>query len=234
MIFDCDLVTTLFEEWRISKSNGTLDNIVNESRSLVEVIVSRYPSEYRDDMIQECFIRIPFALGHFNPDIANLHSYFTSVFTNCCNTYISKESRERRLSDILEDLYEPSTIDIRHEDSILEELIIRNRDRFPTIETETLDSATCYIFGCIMDGVYGKSRGAIANLMRLYGFRRNVATIIYHSSLIYMRLYYEGFVDTDYEEPGEFSLLSELKDVLGEEAYARISTIFSGLYFKVP
>ena len=229
MIFDNDYITELACEWLVANGNDVLEDIIEESRELVEIIVSRYPNEHRDDMIQECFIRIPKALHNFNPDVARLHIYFTSVFVNSCNTYISKENREYRLASTLEMIDDPSKLDPDYEESIIEELITRNRQRFPTVPVDVLDDATCYVFDCIMEGVYGKARGAIANMIRMYGFKRNVATVIYHSTLVYIRTMYEGYVLLSEAEPDEFSLLPELRDVLGEEAYYRISTLFSDI-----
>jgi hypothetical protein len=236
VIFNCDHVTALVEEWVSYADSDVLDLILNESTSLVEVIVSRYPREHREDLIQVCLIRIPFAVKHFNPEIANLHTYLTSVFINRCNTYVEKENREIRLSAMLSKWDEPMVYEFRvSDDAIREELVIRNRERFPNIPVDVLDGATDYIYSCMLDGVYGKSRGAISNLMQEYGFKRNVATVIYHSSLIYMRRKYEGFAAYEHDdELAEFSLLPDLREVVGDEAYNRISIIFSGLYFKVP
>lgn len=234
MIFDNDYITELADEWLTTSSNDVLEDIIHESTRLVEIIVSKYPYEHRDDMMQECFIRIPKALCNFNPDVARLHIYFTSVFINSCKDYITKENREYILASTLEMIHEPYKMEIDYEENIIKELITRNRQRFPTIPTDQLDDATCYVFDCILEGVYGKARGAIANMMRMYGFKRNVATVVYHSTLIHIRTMYEGFVLLSDDEPDEFTLLPELKDVLGEEAYYRISTLFSGLYFKVP
>ncbi|KKN62940.1 hypothetical protein LCGC14_0506500 [marine sediment metagenome] len=234
MIFDCDYVTELAGEWLFSKDNDILEEIIEESINLAEVIASKYPREYKDDMVQECLIKIPAALGNFNPDIAILHFYLSSVFSNCCNTYISKENREYRLAAVLEQVFEPVKLDFDYEDDIIKNLIIRNRERFPTIPVDILDDATIYVFDCIIDGVYGKARGAIANMMRMYSLKRNIATVLYHSTLIHIRTMYEGYSKITDNEPDEFSLLPELREVLGEEAYGRITILFSGLYFRVP
>ena len=234
MIFNQEYVSSLVGEWKTSSDVDLLETILLESTSLVEVIVSRYPGYCRDDMIQECLMRVPFALGHYDSRISKLHPYLTSVFINCCNTYIGKESRERELSSVLKAISDPIVFDYNQREEILHDLLERNSRRFPTIPADKLDDATSYVLDCVVNGVYGKSRGAIANMMRKYGFRRNVATILYHSSLIYMREKYEKFVSCEVEEPKEFTLLPELRGILGEEAYKRVFVLFSGLYFKIP
>lgn len=235
MVFDCDLVTELVEEWCISKDTNVLEEIIHESTSLAEVIASRFPSEYRDDMIQECLIRIQYAIGHYDPKISNLHAYLTSVFINRCNSFIAGEVKQYRLAEELAEVNRRIAYDITIDgEELLEELIIRNRERFPSIPVDVIDDTTHFILDCIINGVHGKSRGAIASMMRIYGFKRNIASVIYHSTLVYIRTLYEDFSAPEDEPDDEFSLLPELRDVLGVEAYDRISIMFSGLYFKVP
>lgn len=234
MIFNQGFVAKLAKEWKTSNDVDVLEKILLESTSLVEVIVSRYPGDCREDMIQECLMKIPYALGHYNSQISGLHPYLTSVFVNCCNTYIGKESRERELSSVLKAISDPIVFDYNQREEILHDLLEHNRRRFPTVPVDVLDDSTSYVLDCIVNGVYGKSRGAIANMMRKYGFKRNIATIIYHSSLIYMRKRYERFVSCEIEDPKEHTLLPELRGILGDEAYRRVSILFSGLYFKIP
>lgn len=234
MIFDNEYITRLVKRWKETDDIRVLEEIVNKSKPLARVIVCRYPIEYREDMFQECLARIAYALEHYNPQISNLHPYFTSVFVNRCNTYIGKESRQQRLSEILEDMYSPTIFTLHQKEEFLHDLLERNRVRFPSIPADKLDDASCYVFDCIVNGIRGKSRGAIASLMRIYGFKRPVALVLYHSSLVYMRQRYENFVSYEVEEPKEFTLLPELKGLLGDEAYRRIFILFSGLHFRIP
>jgi hypothetical protein len=237
MIFDSTHVTQLVGEWKACGDQELLEDICEETTSLIEVVVSRYPNSHRDDMIQECFMRIPFALGHFNPEIANLHSYFTSVFINRCNSYIEKENREYRITNLLVQSLKPAQVYVQPdiEDESLEMLIVRNRRRFPTIPVDIVDRATRFVYVCIRDGVHGKTRGAIAALMEMFDVKRNVATVLYHSTLVHMRIHYsDGARIIESEDDVEFSLIPELIEVVGQEMYEEILIVFSGLYFKIP
>ena len=82
--------------------------------------------------------------------------------------------------------------------------------------------------------IKGKARGAIAHIVKNYQVGRTVAIVLYHSTLVYLRTRYSAFAIAKTEDPKELSLLLDLKDVLGEEAYSRISIIFSGMHFRVP
>lgn len=237
MIFNCDHVTELVDSWLITDDVETLDRIMRGSYRLASVIAAKFPKTYREDLIQECLLRIPYAVQHYNKEISSLHKYLTSVFINRCLTYIKYEERQQRLASDLGYLHEAIAIDIYDiKEELLREITIRNRKRFPTIPVDVLDSVSEYVLECILDGmsIKGKSRGAIAYIVANYGLRRNVALVIYHSTLVYLRTQYSGFRFADVDNPKELSLLPELKNILGDEAYKRISIIFSGLHFRVP
>lgn len=237
MIFNSRIITKLVSDWKSSRDPDILGEIITGSTRLAEVIVSRYPSDCRDDMIQECLARVPYAIQHYDENVADLHKYLTSVFTNRCNSYISYENRQQRLTNDLGYLHEAITIDVYDiREELSREVIIRNRKRFPTIPVNLLDDISVYILDCILNGmsVKGKARGAIAHITQIYGVKRNEAIVLYHSTLVYLRTRYSSFVTANIGDPPELSLLPDLKDILGEEAYARISIIFSGLHFRVP
>lgn len=86
MIFDNALVTALVLEWQKSRKPEMMCQIIEQSRSLVESIVSIYNPLDRDDLIQESYIKVQHAAQFFNPDVSNLHNYFTTVIRNCCCT----------------------------------------------------------------------------------------------------------------------------------------------------
>ena len=162
MIFNSRKVTELIDEWKCTQDINTLDRILVGSTRLAEVIASKYPQEYRDDLVQECLVRVPYAIQHYNKDVANLHKYLTSVFTNRCNSYINYENRQRRLATDLGYLHEAITIDVYDiREELMEEVVTRNRERFPTIPVDVLDDISVYILDCILDGmsVKGKQEG---------------------------------------------------------------------------
>lgn len=236
MIFDCDQTTELVSDWLTFRDPEILEEIVKNSRSLAEVIVSKYPSDYREDLIQECLSRIPYAIQHYDRKTAKLHKYMTSVFYNRCNTYVSREGKQLRLCKDIESIYDMAVVDTYDTtEELLRDLTTRNKERFPTISGEKIHEITCFIYDCMIQGVRGKSRGAISAMMRKFSLRRNVATVIYHSTLAYLRMKYITFADISCNgDQKEFTLLPELEEMLGEEDFQTLSTVFGGMYIKLP
>jgi len=232
MIFDSEKVSTLVTEWKISHDYDIMCEIVAGTRVLIEVIVSQYDPEYRDDMIQEAFLKLPHALDLYCKNISKLHTFLTTVIHNSCKSYVKKATREIVSGVELPDLAIHTWGD---EESLIGELIERNRIRFPSIIACVVDEATEYVYYAIKDGVYGKSRGAIKHLVEEHSFSRYIAIIFYHSTLVYLRTVYRDKMrihPKDYNR--EFTLLPELENIVGTETYERASTIFSGMYIKFP
>jgi len=236
MIFDNDKVTTLAIIWQQTRDPQMLERIILGSTSLVEAIVAGYGYTHKDDLLQESFSRIIYALPHFNPRISSLHNYLTTVIRNTCSTFLSKENKqpnndvELNINIFLEPLEDDSKIG----NGILSELIARNRLRFPNLGVSIIDSATKLIYDAVRYGIVGKSRGIIVALMNECCIKRPIATIIYHSTLAYLRSkYYSNAKEPD-PESQEFSLLTDLREAIGAENYSRILLVFSGMYIKIP
>lgn len=217
-------------EWQSSKDALLMSQILEKSRVLIEVLVSSYDPDHREDLIQESYAKIQYASQYYDPHVSNLHNYFTTVIRNVCSTYVHKANREITVDP--DDLLE-------HQDhshfapdlNILQELIARNRHRFPSIDCDTLDDVTEIIYYQLLDG-NGSSRGIISLLMSTFDIGRPVATVIYDSSLIYLRNTYHSFADIGECNVDELTLLPDLKDTIGEEAYLRVLLAFSGMYVR--
>jgi RNA polymerase sigma factor (sigma-70 family) len=232
MIFECESVTELVLEWQSSHDIATLEYILEGSRKLVEVIASSYSSIYREDLIQESFLRIQYAIQFYNPNIANLHNYLTTVIRNTCVTYLQKQAKE---PDTIPDLQVYGDLDNNDNiDDTLSELIIRNRTRFPSIPVSDVDDATEMIYYALMESGYNKSRGIVIELMKNYTMSRHIATVVYHSTMVYLRACNTSYADVGNADLEEFTLLQDLRDVLGEKMFKRVSLMFSGMYIKLP
>lgn len=233
MIFDSDKTTKLIRKWKIQRTIELLSDVLLECETLVEVIASKFDNIYRDDLIQESYIRIQYSLQFFDADKGNLHKYLTSVITNACLSYIGKENRHFQ--------YEEHEIVIGDEaindddiEQALSDLIIRNRIRFPSVPTDMIDDMSEFIFISILDGIGGKSRGAIRQLTHNFDVLRSIATTVYHSSLIYLRTKYFIVHGNVTQDPNEFSLTSDIRDIIGNKSFDAISILFSGMYIKFP
>lgn len=235
MIFDNGHITKLVRNWKISESNDTLEEILDGCKSLVEVIVSKFDQQDRDDLIQECYIRIRYSLKYYQEDIGDLHKYFTSVITNTCISYVNK-ARKQLYVDLSE--YDVAVDGDEHKNDAIEvliALIVRNRERFPSLQTHIVDGMTERIFYYIRDGIYGKSRGAIAKLTKEFKVSRSKATVVYHSSLAYLRRkYLDDTYVTNADECNEFSITMDLQELVGKDAYDVIAIVFAGMYMKFP
>jgi len=229
MVFDCELVTKLVIEWQTTQDNVLLSEILENSRPLVEAIVSTFDREYRDDLIQESMIRVQRAIASFNPRISNLYNYLSVVVRNICITYLKKIGK-----DIVSDFDEYDTFyehidDVEHNESILEELIQRNRIRFSSIPVEYIDNITEFIYHSLSAG--GNS-GAISDIMKQFDVERSVASVVYRSTVIYLRSKYMSYASGDICTD-ELSLMRDLEELLGHELYAKIALMFHGTYIRI-
>jgi len=114
-------------------------------------------------------------------------------------------------------------------------LIVRNRRRFPSLVCVVCDEMTEYVYYAIRVGVSGKSRGAIKHLMQMFDISRNMVTVFYHSTMIYLRTAFSKFSMVENDVAcSEFTLLPELKEIAGPVVYEQILISFAGTYIKIP
>lgn len=239
MIFNNKEATELFLRWKKaqdSESEEILEEFLDVSRSLLEAVTYKYSKQMdHDDLIQECTIRVLKALESYDPTITTLHTFLTTVIINHCNTCVNKEKRQNFTDlEIREDI-EPRVIHDYSDNEIINDLIIRNRQRFPSLPTETIDEITELIYDLSKDGIANKSKGIIAAISEGFPINRYIAIVIYHSTLIYLRrCYIDRIVLHDVEDPDEFSLLYDFQEIFGDEAYIRIYQLFTGTFLKIP
>ena len=233
MIFDCDTVSQLVLEFQRNPDEEVLADILEKSRRLVEAIVSSYDSTFRDDLIQESYLKIQNAIQFFNPNISSLHNYFTTIIRNCCITFSKKNTKEL-VVDFGEEFIligEDSCDDTDYHET-LHELVVRNRTRFPSILCDDIDEMTEHIFFMLQDRA--KSNHVISSIVEIFDVPRSVASTIYHSTLIYLRGKYRDFADINMiRNPDEFSVANDLKELIGDNAYSRISILFSGMCIRI-
>lgn len=234
MIFDNDKITDLTEQWKKTHSRKILDEIIKESEPLIGVIISRFDSSYREELNQECKTIIIERLDRFDKNRGRLHAWLTSVLMNHCIIYVTRSARTLNLDDMEITVTEEDKPPTELPNSI-GEVVARNRKRFSSLPCTMIDEITRYICLSAMFTVYGKSRGVIRYITNKHKISRTVATVIYHSTVLYMRqLYLECCNFDKVTEPEELSLLYDMKDLLGEDLYKKISTLFSGTYVKFP
>jgi len=232
MIFDAENVKKSVIEWQCTKSVTVLERIYVGTNKLIEVIVSSYDPLFRDDMIQECRLKlITGALQGYDSGYS-LHNYLTTVFHNCCRTYMKKQYK---ISNLFEDfeVVEHIPIIISNDTEIMDDAICRNRSRFPSLPVEVIDDVTEYVL-IRLAGDMGKKRGIVAEIMENFNISRHIATVIYHSIMIYIRGKYDANVMDIPKELNEFSLLPDLREELGDAAVQRLLLVFSGLCIRIP
>jgi len=232
MIFDADVVRTLVVDWQRTKSCAVLERIYDGTNKLIEAIVSYYDPIYRDDMIQECRLKLISGALQGYDSAYSLHTYLTTVFHNCCRTYMKKQYRISNLLDEDAEPLERVSSDSVSCSDMIEDAICRNRDRFPSIPTEVVDDMTEYII-TRLSGNIGKKRGLVAELMANFCMSRHVATTVYHSTIIYLRGKYDNGAKIS-KDCSEFSLMPDLREELGDGAVQRLIIMFSGVCIRVP
>ena len=239
MIFNEEKVQSLVIQWQENKDKDILEDILKEATGLIEVIVSTFDPIYRDDMIQESYIKVMSVLYLYSPSRGKLHSFLTSVIRNECSSYIQHVNRSLNITN---EVIESGIIDCHSDldytetdnDELLQKLTIRNRTRFPSLPTTIIDTATELIFKSIHDGRIGKSRGTISKIVELFNIDRNKATVMYHSTLVFMRLSMLSNAACGETEFHEFSLMNDFQEIVGNTNCNSISILFSGMYIKFP
>lgn len=143
--------------------------------------------------------------------------------------------KQRRIAILFEDheIAEQPCVPYILDDDIIDDVICRNRKRFPSLPSEVIDDITEYIM-TRLSGNIGKRRGLVAEIMKNFYVSRHVATVVYHSTMVYLRGNYGGNVHNRDEAINEFSLLPDLCDELGEVAVNRLILLFSGLCVRIP
>lgn len=236
MILDPDAFLQEYEQWKYG--DGKADTLINLLEPLAQVIASSYSNdgEYRLDLIQECLARAYKALDNYDPSIANPHKYFTSVFHNRCRTCMDMWNKVPMYEEF-DDLH----IDLFINDNTnkgktqLSELLCRNRERFPHIEASKLDAVSVYVYNYIVSGILpGNNKGVIKTAMKLYKLNRAEATVLYYSSLVWLRINNLDSTYYGFDDPDELSILSDLRDAIGDDAYEVLSTLFAGISIKFP
>jgi len=243
MIFENDKVTQLVNRWQRTHSKDVLDRIVELSTPLIEAIVSSYPSDLREDLIQESTMKLINACKYFNSGNGSLlHNYFTTVVHNACISFISKPKEllidDNNLEAQEEDEYESNEIEDGSKPEVpedlqdlLPELILYLRKRFPSLPASVLDESAEIAFSALKNEE--PSKIIIDTIQQATCCAKSISTVIYQSIMIYLRYRTISNAKTpDYEN--EFTLIQDMRLILGEEVYRKIMIIFAGMYLKLP
>lgn len=234
MIFDAERITELVLEWQKTRDEDVLTDILEGCTSLIEAIVSEFNSVYREDLIQEAYYRIQYALPLFDHYKSSLHNYLTTVIRNICYTYSKKQDKQpviecdfQLIHDGLERGSDGGELDL------LTNLIARNRKRFPSIPVDDIDHITLFIFYALRDD--GMSRNVVSQLAVRLCVDRSLAKIFYQSTVMYLRaLNIQNSRLSLSSGDDEFTLLPDIKEIMGKDAYECIAVIMSGMIIKLP
>lgn len=230
MIFNGSQVTAMVMQWQQTRDAVLLERILDSSKSLVEAIISGYGTHNREDLIQDAIAKIIFSLPYYSLGHGSLHNYLTTVIRNSSATVYNKEARhdcdELELSIIGNSQYVS-------EEDILQELIVFARVRFPSLPVNLIDNMVEYISNALLYEHTGKGRGIVSALVTEYDISRNIAYVVYNSTLIYLRRKYIDYCVSP-SQPDEFSIMTDMKMLLGERNYELVATIFLNMYLKFP
>jgi hypothetical protein len=218
MIFPCAEVTALVLDWQQTRDQEVLTRILEKSNALIGAVVSGYNPIDRDDMIQEVRGRIIYAIPHFDHTRSNLYNYLAAVIHNCCVTY-NIRAWKHDCDDIDARIYDAS--DDRYDESeILDDLVVRNRIRFPSVAVDCIDKVSKHIH----DGLIGgdSSRAIVNHIIEECVVERRVAMVIYQSSVVYLRARYSSYSEPSDPEADEFSIMVDIRELIGVDNYIRL------------
>jgi hypothetical protein len=241
MIFDNDTVTRLVTDWQHCNDKLIMQDILLKSQCLVEAIVSQYDKVYREDLIQEALLKLHYACSFYNPEIATLHNFFTTVIHNVCKTYVTKQEREYLLddnagddddTDVVTELPDMTVTD-KLSDEDLTDVIKYMRKRLPSLPVTVIDDCTEMVH-CGLK--YGESSRNIINNLTRVAVSRSLANTIYNIIVVYYRSHNLScaIIDESDIDTSELSLLSELKELVGTKTYSKLVVAFSGMILRFP
>lgn len=231
VIFDNAKVLELVQQWKETEDANCYEQILNASLPLIRSIVfSKYNVPIKEDLIQECLAAMYKVVRRFNiKRSSNLYGYIVRMVHNTSITYISKTKREYTTPDLV--VVNQEILFLDDSDDVLEQLIIRNRRRFPSLHC-IVDDATELVYYTLKQG---SKRGIVSSLMDTCGMSRVIATVVYHSTLIHLRKSLHKRVNIpEREHDIELTLMPDLLEIIDEECRERIMVLFSGMYVKFP
>lgn len=232
MIFDGDYVTALVMRWKLTHDDKVLELIIEESNNLIGALVSTYDNIYRDDLIQEASIKLQYAIQFFDPKISTAHTYFTTVIKNACLTFLRKQYKYAEELDI--DLQVLGNFDyVKVHEDILPDLIQRNRKRFPSYPSDSIDAITEYIYDELTFG--NNKRQIVEDMCTMFDCMRIEAVAIYTSTLMYLRMNYKNYAcirQSQYED--EYSIIPDLEELFGAQLTDALCKVLSGMQVKFP
>lgn len=230
MIFDQQVCTPLVMIWQQSRDPQILDRIMVGVKGLVEAIVTGYDPLYRDDLIQESYAKILYAIEYYDPKRANLHTFLTTVIKNICYSYINKEYKLARQEVTVELDFQLPYEDKYSDDDVLTSMMIRNRKRFPSIDVDTIDELTQFAYFSLEEGM--KHRSIIIFMHKISTLPMEIVTIIFRSSVLYLRSRNMLAADMSTNGVNEFSILADIKEIIGNDAFSKLSTLCYGMNVK--
>ena len=225
-IFDSEKVAGLLERYNAGEVE-VLEDLLVQVNPLVSFMLNMYNSAEQDDMGQEVLIKLVASFKHYKSDVAGIHTYFSTVIRNTCITYFHKH-RKHDCEDDLDDETKVHSYEFDCEgDSILSDLLERNRERFPSVQQDVMDSITEFVYASIHEGL-NKGRSAIREIASTFHMNREQALAIYSSTVVHLRMKYNDS-EKNPLEVNEFSLSPELVQFMGEESFCNMTKIFSGV-----
>lgn len=239
-IFDADDVLADVTSWIQTRDQQTLDKILEKTRPLAIYIAARY-ADNTEDLVQEALIKVMTSLDHYDVSKSNLHTYFATVIRNSCITHYCKAKTYDSVENYCLEEFENSPIAKTTDETKiwdeceLEELISRNKERFPSLSSVVIEQATTSIYYTTRDGIHNKSRGIVGLLVNKLKINRNVANIFYKSTISYMRMKYlsNSSSSKSISKTPEISILPEVREFMGEEQYQKFVCVFSGISINV-
>jgi len=238
-IFDSVRVAELVKSWLDTRDNDTLDSILEETRPLAEYIARRYTPDSPEDLTQSALMKVMASLEHYNHDISNIHTYFSTVIRNSCTTqYVKDKILGACEITTLEDIENSSllqTFDVSdiEEDCYVADLILRNINRFPSLKPAVVGNVTKLIYVHTRDGIHNKSRGIVSELVRKLKINRIQAKTLYRSTIAYMRMKHITNSQITKNEAPEMSILPEVKEFLGNKKFEEFVCVFSGITINI-
>ena len=233
MIFDNIKVTEDLLKWKSTNNERILTRIVKNSQHLVEAIVSSYDPYYREDMIQNAFVKLLGAINKYDPERGTtLHTYFTTVIHNTCRTTMKLESKHYNIFNIddVERESEDNDADVADISFVIEYC----RTRFPDIDINLVDYAVITFVNHI--SLYGlkKSRDACRKLIDETNIDYKTLDLLYKIVIILLR--YNHIEDVLFEEEGEnmeMSVIPEMRYIFGEQTTDLMQVLFAGIQLKL-
>jgi hypothetical protein len=245
IFFNEETVFNLVLEYQKTRQVETWKKIIEETLPLINTIIRNYNFQQYDDidaLRSECAIKLFKVLPKYDPARGRCFTHFSVSLKHFLISYAQKVKNKAKLvtcveSEILEQVEAKAFVpeDISED---FKSRLFETETRF--IETNQLNSLKYLVNYFLREG-FGTSKTKLCHtLVASYDLTQDQAYLLYDYALIKMRSVLYEYYTPQYGDveilrmSRRWSVLPEVAELIGMEAFTKLSNIFGGITITFP